>query len=1379
VKRLSQSDQGSNKIVNVANPTNPQDAATKNYVDNSVPPVVPYANLTDVPMKQPAFYVANDNETLSGLTPNFGGIEADRRVLVRGQTDPSENGIYVSSAGAWSRSADANHEDEMPIGFFIKSLSNDRLYFLSAAEGFVLGTDPIAFPEYAEQIWVTLDAVDVGGDHINITAPDGTGGNIDLIAGNGTGTVGIAGGSDSIAHLDTGDLTTDRNFSFPDESGTLATQEYVGTIPLNDFTIPDDDLNLNAKKIANLADPTDDQDAATKAYVDAVADAVPSGSSTEFSVTQTAHGLSVGDVVKNSGSANTYAKAQADSAANAEVVGIITEVPDANSLVITTQGVITTGVPAVAAGTVLFLSASSAGALTATEPSTDGQVSKPLAVVLQNGTRMAFYNYRGEVINSEPGGGGSGAIAVSELDGTPTVSDVTEIIVTNGTLIDNEDGTVTIDTGGTGDVDGPGSSTDNGIPRFDGTTGKLLQTSGLSITDSNILSGLTDPSASDDAATKGYVDAEIATGVATRQSKVYVTVGQDAGNDYVTDGTADEVQINQAFSDLTSDGGEIILVDKTYSIAAPIVATNYVNLTARNKGWFSSTSMITAASGFTGDDMLQIFCAYPGVLRDVAFNGDNIAANGITIGLSGATVKGLKWFNVFVQKCTGYGVRGNPAATGKPQPYCWDDSHFWNLQLRLNGTGLELNTSQTSLHGTLIAGNTTGVEVLSSSTLDVYGGTFSSNGTDILVTGDNFFGPLGFFGTWFEGATAAVITRSGTPTFTETGGINFIGCHLFNATTSTAFDFTNIHGSVVFDNPVLTSGAGTNKTIQLGSDSGSGRATVVHIRGRNNGINFTIAADANNLGKVYYDDELRGNVASLLTAKTLAGGDLFRFDADSKNFRFANNTNIRMYSDSYSTQKILLNASTGKITSVGADMSSAAINNVANPTNDQDAATKSYVDAVAQGLDSKDSCRVATTTAGTLASSFENGDTVDGVTLATGDRILIKNQATGSENGIYTLNASGAPTRAIDADTSGEVTTGMFTFITEGTTNANTGWVLTTSGTITLGTTALAFSQFSAVSDIQAGNGLTKTGTVLDVVGTTDRITVGADSVDIASTYAGQTSITTLGTITTGDWNGSAIPVANGGTGATTASGARTNLGLGSIATQAASSVAITGGSINGITDLAIADGGTGASSATVAFDNLAPTTTQGDLIYHNGTDNVRLPKGTAFQWLRMNSGATAPEWASISTPQTVKLAADQTVATTTLTDVTGMSFTISANTDYFFEFYLVHQSAAQTTGLKIAAATATATVNYIVYQTEVQSANTANGTDNVQVQNHIASASAHTAAAQYAATTNNMAVVKGVVSVSGTGGTLKLQFAGDAAANITAKKGSYGRMWQ
>lgn len=239
--------------------------------------------------------------------------------------------------------------------------------------------------------------------------------------------------------------------------------------------------------------------------------------------------------------------------------------------------------------------------------------------------------------------------------------------------------------------------------------------------------------------------------------------------------------------------------------------------------------------------------------------------------------------------------------------------------------------------------------------------------------------------------------------------------------------------------------------------------------------------------------------------------------------------------------------STNKVTDLTAptgsfSMNSQKIVSLADPVDPQDAATKAYVDAARSGLDVKQSVRAATTGNVSLTAAPAS---IDGVTLADGNRVLIKNQDTPAENGIYVYSeAAGAFLRADDANSSAEVTAGLFTFVSEGTVNADSGWVLTTNDTITLGTTGLTFAQFSGAGQITAGAGLTKTGNTLDVVGTADRITVNADSIDIASTYVGQSSITTLGTITTGTWNGTDIAVADGGTGASNAAGAKTNLGF-------------------------------------------------------------------------------------------------------------------------------------------------------------------------------------------------------------------------------------------
>jgi hypothetical protein len=223
---------------------------------------------------------------------------------------------------------------------------------------------------------------------------------------------------------------------------------------------------------------------------------------------------------------------------------------------------------------------------------------------------------------------------------------------------------------------------------------------------------------------------------------------------------------------------------------------------------------------------------------------------------------------------------------------------------------------------------------------------------------------------------------------------------------------------------------------------------------------------------------------------------------------------------------------------------------VATPTDDAHIATKGYVDAARSGLDVKQSVRVATTGALTLSTGFINGSVVDGVTLATGDRVLIKDQNTGAENGVYVVNVTGAPTRATDYDSNAEVTPGAFTFVEEGTVNDNSGWVLSNNGAVVIGSTNLTFSQFSGTGQITAGDGLSKNGNILNVNVTSNRTAITADAIDISANYVGQTSITTLGTITTGVWNGTDVAVADGGTGASTAADARTNLAATSAGTS-------------------------------------------------------------------------------------------------------------------------------------------------------------------------------------------------------------------------------------
>jgi hypothetical protein len=228
-------------------------------------------------------------------------------------------------------------------------------------------------------------------------------------------------------------------------------------------------------------------------------------------------------------------------------------------------------------------------------------------------------------------------------------------------------------------------------------------------------------------------------------------------------------------------------------------------------------------------------------------------------------------------------------------------------------------------------------------------------------------------------------------------------------------------------------------------------------------------------------------------------------------------------------------------------LNSQRITNLATPTAGTDATNKNYVDTAVQGLSQKPTATVATTAA-LPANTYANGTsgvgatltatanaalTVDGYAVAAGDRVLVKNEAAGANNGLYivTQPGSGATpyilTRDVEMDTAAEFSGAFIAVEDAGTTNANSLWLCNNTAAPVVGTTAITFVQLNKGTDLAAGAGITITG----------------NSVAISATYIGQTSITTLGTITVGTWQGTAVAVGFGGTGATTAATARTNLG--------------------------------------------------------------------------------------------------------------------------------------------------------------------------------------------------------------------------------------------
>jgi len=295
------------------------------------------------------------------------------------------------------------------------------------------------------------------------------------------------------------------------------------------------------------------------------------------------------------------------------------------------------------------------------------------------------------------------------------------------------------------------------------------------------------------------------------------------------------------------------------------------------------------------------------------------------------------------------------------------------------------------------------------------------------------------------------------------------------------------------------------------------------------------------------------------------------------------------------------------------------------PSSNTDIANKFYVDTVAQGLGPKAACQVATTANITLSGL----QTIDGYTTLAGDRVLVKNQGTSANNGIY-IASSGTWSRSTDMDVWSEVP-GAYTVILNGTTNIDTGWVCTASTTGTIGVTAMPWVQFSNVNTYTAGTGLTLASNQFSITNTgVTAGSYGSASQTLTANVNAQGQLTSL--------SASSIAISNSQVS-----------GLGTLSTQNANSVAITGGSINGTT--------IGASTAsTGVFTTLGGTT---------------ITASTQF---------SGPGTGLTGTATTLNIGGNAATATTATTAGSATTATTATNLAGGASNYLPYQSASNTT---------------------------------------------------------------------------------------------------
>jgi len=622
---------------------------------------------------------------------------------------------------------------------------------------------------------------------------------------------------------------------------------------------------------------------------------------------------------------------------------------------------------------------------------------------------------------------------------------------------------------------------------------------------------------------------------------------------------------NLKVDNLDLNGNTISTTDSNGNLVLAPNGTGKVSLTSSNAASSTSTGALVVTGGVGIGGALYVGGSLDAGHADfLSLNntpvGDSTPSTGAFTTLSASSTLGVTGASTFTGAATFNG--GVNIGADSLAEYIYDTVGGAITA----GTGITITNSDAGNTSTVSITNTgvTAATVGSSTAIPVI--TFNAQGQLTSVTTASITTTLGIAA---DTGTDSIALATDTITFAGGEGIdtsinsgtNTITIAAEDATTSNkgvasfaTADFNVTSGAVELNDAVVKSvttdsGALTPSTHGFSILGGEGidvthAGTTITVAGEdastsNKGVasfataNFTVTS-----GDVAAKNITLGSSTLSLGSTTTAIAGITELTVDNLNFNGNTVTSTDTNGDI-----ILSPNGTGKV-----DVSGSIITGLSEPVGATDAATKNYVDTVAEGLHVHEAAHCATTdtlavlSGGTV--TYSNGTSgvgatltlsaglsaIDGHTLTNGDRILVKNQATQAHNGMYVRTSATVLTRASDFDTAAEIGGGDFTFVENGTVYGNTGWVQTVEVT-TVGTDNIIWQQFSGTGTFTAGNGLTITGTEFNVVGTADRIVANIDSIDIASTYVGQSSITTLGTIGTGVWQGTVVGPTYGGTG--------------------------------------------------------------------------------------------------------------------------------------------------------------------------------------------------------------------------------------------------------